>query len=236
MQKPRRPGSEAPNRKPLLTNRKTSIGHSKITTAEIAKATAGKLYRVRDKDWAAVWGENLSHVDAFKLKNKVVASRKSTTARVEDMAVSPPPGYVLPAVTTAVAGLSSDPEIAAVQTAALAAVRQLISTGPDQAYEAYAVEKPKAKNPYRDVTASAPSRPNRNPPRDQTVVPRDGGFVRQVPESGPPEPPQIEVTSQLDDPLEPGDGVTSDYHDLTADIGGGATDADIEHAGRQSGR
>ena len=49
----------------------------------------GKLYRVRDRNTAkakgTVWGENLTHDAAVKLKERVVAMRKSKTARVEEM-------------------------------------------------------------------------------------------------------------------------------------------------------
>jgi hypothetical protein len=75
------------NRKPLLTNRKTSPSHSKVP---IAEATAGKLYRVRDKDWVKVWGYHLTWAQAVELKNRVVAKRLSRTARVEDMAIPMP--------------------------------------------------------------------------------------------------------------------------------------------------
>lgn len=91
-QSPRKPGSQvAPGQKPLFTNGRTASTHSKVP---VDQATAGKLYRVRDKDWAAVWGENLTWTDANQLKNQVVGSRRSTTARVEDMAISPPDWYV----------------------------------------------------------------------------------------------------------------------------------------------
>ncbi len=89
--KPRIPGSQAPpNRKPLFNDGRTASTHSKIP---VDQATDGKLYRVRDKDWTWVWGANLSYADACKLKEQVVTARKSTTARVEDMAVDPPEWY-----------------------------------------------------------------------------------------------------------------------------------------------
>lgn len=47
-------------------------------------------YRVRDKDWATIWGENLTQEEAHKLKERVVGSGKSRTARVEPMSVRPP--------------------------------------------------------------------------------------------------------------------------------------------------
>src|SRR4029077_10666599 len=51
----------------------------------------GLLYRVRDRDWAVLWGENLSWEDAKKLCAKVIGSQKSKTARVEAMDMLPPP-------------------------------------------------------------------------------------------------------------------------------------------------
>jgi len=90
--KPRKPGSQVPpGRRPLFTDGRTATTHSKIP---IAQATSGKLYRVRDKDWVAVWGENLTWIEAVKLKDQVVASGKSRTARVEDMAIPPPAEYL----------------------------------------------------------------------------------------------------------------------------------------------
>jgi endonuclease YncB( thermonuclease family) len=102
------------NKKPLFTNRKTSSGHRKIP---IAQATAGKLYRVRDKDWVEVWGENLTWEAANKLKNQVAAKGLSRTVRVEDMAIPAPAG--IPASPCAADAL------AAAQNA-LAAVRKVL--------------------------------------------------------------------------------------------------------------
>ncbi len=81
----------APGQQPFQSGRPTATTHSKVP---IAEATAGKLYRVRDKDWAELWGENLTHEQATKLKEQVVGSRRSKTARVEDMAVPPPDWWV----------------------------------------------------------------------------------------------------------------------------------------------
>jgi len=87
-QKPRPYNSQvAPNQRPFSSKGKTASTHSKVPLSE---ATAGKLYRVRDKDWAALWGEHLSWDEANRLKNQVVGERRSTTARVEDMEVPPP--------------------------------------------------------------------------------------------------------------------------------------------------
>lgn len=79
---PRKPGSQvAPNEKP-------------IGTPSLTESTAGKLYRVRDRGWDKVWGEGLTYADAMQLKERLVAKKKSRTARVEPMDEVPPPWYV----------------------------------------------------------------------------------------------------------------------------------------------
>jgi hypothetical protein len=60
----------------------------------IDQATAGKLFRVRDRDWERVWAENLSWDEARKLVNTLTGSRKSKTARAEDMAIPAPDWFV----------------------------------------------------------------------------------------------------------------------------------------------
>jgi hypothetical protein len=84
----RRPGSQvAPNEKPYhRPNAQTASTHSRVP---LHVATAGKLYRVRDRaddgGNATLWGELLSHDDALKLKERIVGGRQSKTARVEEM-------------------------------------------------------------------------------------------------------------------------------------------------------
>lgn len=61
----------------------------------------GKRYRVRDKNYGPdepciVWGSDLEHEEAHKLKERVVGSEKSTTARIENMDVPLPPNAVTP--------------------------------------------------------------------------------------------------------------------------------------------
>ena len=91
-QKPRIPGSRhRPIAGRLFTDGVTASTHSKIP---LDQATAGQRYRVRDKDWAMVWDDDLSYDDAVKLRERVVTSRKSTTARVENMDVAPPDWYI----------------------------------------------------------------------------------------------------------------------------------------------
>lgn len=90
---PRIPGSQvAPNQRPFVAGGVTATTHSMVP---IAQATAGKTYRVRCKDWVNVWGEGLSWDDAVKLKERVVTTKQSKTARVQDEAEEAPPDWYL---------------------------------------------------------------------------------------------------------------------------------------------
>lgn len=92
MKSTRKPGSQvAPNERPNFTDGRTATTHSKVP---LDQATAGKRYRVRDRAWANVWGVDLPFGEANLLKEKVITSGKSTTARVEDMDIPPPDWYV----------------------------------------------------------------------------------------------------------------------------------------------
>src|ERR1700690_2365014 len=51
----------------------------------------GATYRVRDKDYAELWGEILTWDEAVALKQHVINSRKSQTARVEAEDIAPAP-------------------------------------------------------------------------------------------------------------------------------------------------
>src|SRR5256885_1122622 len=124
MAKPRKPGSQVPpNLKVHVSDRPTARGHSKIP---IEVATAGRLFRVRDKNWTKVWGDNLSWPEANKLKDQVCAQGKSRTARVEDMAVQPP----TPSMPSVPSG-TVDLVIMTAHEAALAAVRPLMAQPPN---------------------------------------------------------------------------------------------------------
>jgi hypothetical protein len=57
-------------------------------TKSSAALHAGKLYRVRDKDWHNVFGENLKHDKARELLTKVTGSGKSRTARIEEQTIA----------------------------------------------------------------------------------------------------------------------------------------------------
>lgn len=275
MQKPRKPGSQVPpNYKPNHTDRRTSSGHSKVP---LAQATAGKLYRVRDKDWVAVWGEHLTWDEATKLKNSVVANGRSRTARVESMEVERPTevsteqpatrllldhmvtpepetmefagvirrlptGYYPPGEGELVVNGCSvpvptsvkvgdvvqlrriDPALAATRSAALTAVRPI------------AQRAQRTRPVVRDLTASPPARPNPNPPRDQTVLkPSSRGASAPAGLPTPPASP-LQVATMTDGPPLGDDALgDDDLADLVADIGGGPSDADLEHAERLRG-
>lgn len=88
--------------------------------------TEGKLYRVRDKDWGdgdpvRVWGENLAYEDACQLKEKVVGSNKSRTARVEEMSVPAPETAAHASSLVTAPDKAAGPVIESVQRKALAA-------------------------------------------------------------------------------------------------------------------
>ncbi len=68
-------------------------GYHKVDPAQTA-ASSGERYRVRDKDWDTVWGDNLTFDEANKLKEQVIGQRKSRTARVEPCSVEPPDWYI----------------------------------------------------------------------------------------------------------------------------------------------
>jgi len=81
----------APGQKPFQSGRPTATTHS---TEPVHQATEGRTYRVRDKDWVMLWGDGLTYTEALKLKEQVVGSGRSKTARVEDMEIQPPDWWV----------------------------------------------------------------------------------------------------------------------------------------------
>lgn len=82
---------------------------AKLATVPTPPPTKDTRYRVRDRDWVKVWDENLTLDEANKLKEQVVAQRKSKTARVEDMAVPPPDWYVAEHAALTVQPLAQPP-------------------------------------------------------------------------------------------------------------------------------
>lgn len=72
-----------PHQQPKKHVKKPKHAVKKQKTDDRSHPIQGMLYRVRDKDWAELWGEGLPHADAVQLKAKTVGARKSTTARIE---------------------------------------------------------------------------------------------------------------------------------------------------------
>ncbi len=110
-----------------------------------------------------------------------------------------------------------DPVIIAARAQADAAVRHVIQQ----------------RKIYRDVTATPPPKPNLNPPKDPTAS-RNGVYIRlgapAQPVTKPPASP-LKVATALDGEALGDDALTDDdLPDLAGDIGGGASDADLEHA------
>ncbi len=242
---PRKPGSQVPpGRKPLVSDRRTATTHSKIP---IAQATAGKLYRVRDRDWAAVWGQDLSWEAATKLKDQVVASGKTRTARVEDMAIPPPAEYLeyLAQAQAQEAAEDAAEEISwshgdsrgdADGIMERAAVRQhqdpderdVVQTSSDPELARAAAAAISAVRPI--VTASQAASQAAPAYRDKTVT----AARRPVQQPPLPPPSPLKVATELDGDLLPEDALTdADLPDLAGDIGGGPSEDDIALAQRQ---
>lgn len=277
--KPRIPGSQvAPNDRPLFTDGHTASTHSKVP---IAQASAGKLYRVRDKivagDVPVIWGDNLSFDQASKLKEAVVSSGRSKTARYETMDTPlpfqaiqaslghevEPPEPAQPTERIAFDLASSDP----VTVPSRGAIRsipdgtQLVVNGAPMALPAAvaagdivqampldpnAVQVRRAPVPkpapervkYRDTTVRAPI-PRKGPaPRDKTKS-KEPVLVRLgAPETAPAQPLESPLAAAVradGAPLPEHAIGDDDILDIASDLGGGATQADIEHAGRQHG-
>jgi hypothetical protein len=110
-----------------------------------------------------------------------------------------------------------DPLIVAARAAANAAVRHTLQQ----------------RKIYRDVTATPANKPNLNPPKDPTVS-KDGVYIRLGAPAQPvtkPPPSPLKVATMQDGEALGDDALTDDdLPDLASDIGGGASDADLEHA------
>lgn len=275
--KPRIPGSQvAPNDRPLFTDGHTASTHSKIP---IDQATAGKLFRVRDKITedtpVKVWGDDLTWDQAIKLKEHVVTSRRSKTARVESMDVPLPnetspdtgtEGNEASAVSTSGVAFevaSGDPititargAVKSIPPGTMLMVNGTATALPAQVAPGDIVQAmpadpnapaprrqepktvPAARTAYRDTTVRAPVPRKGPPPRDRTIS-KEPVFIRLgAPETAParPLPSPLKVATMTDGDVM-ADGAIGDFDipDLSADIGGGASDADLEHARRKFG-
>lgn len=290
--KPRIPGSQvAPGQRPLFRDADTASTHSKVP---LDQATAGRLYRVRCKDWVTVHGENLTYADANILKDQV-AAKGYRTARVEDMSVPPPEWYEAPdeSVDPDPAPLPDQLELGAAgaletlrepairagaleadaanrrvsdhgaaaraaQLAAMTGSRPVVVALPDapppppppppspkQSRFVAAPVAPKPKPPqsgprkaYRDKTVQPVVRRTEPPPRDRTVSTE---ILKRA--SAPPSAPPVPYISPLkaammQDDLDIPDGLNvvddSDLSDLMVDVGGAASEADVERAKAQA--
>jgi len=139
-------------KKPPPKHHRNVRGVSVNRTTSLEDEVAGKLFRVRDRDWTTVWGEDLSWDDAVKLKESVVGRRKSTTARVESMDIERPQhlgGDVSAAPTRGADQRSpalSAPELRAAYNAGLAAAREAANAAQKRA-DALAASRPPATTP-----------------------------------------------------------------------------------------
>ena len=98
---------------------------------------------------------------------------------------------------------------------------------------------PAARTAYRDTTVRAPVPRKGPPPRDKTIS-KEPVFVRLggAPPAAPARPLEspLKVATRTDGaPIADGAISDLDLPDLSADLGGGASEADIEHARRQHG-
>lgn len=281
MKPPRIPGSQvAPNDRPLFTDGHTASTHSKIP---LEQASAGKLFRVRDKIIdgypVKVWGDSLTWEQATKLKESVVTSGRSKTARVEPMDValpsetSPDPGTedeseevessaprpngvayelvgVEPITVAARGEVRSVPAGTALHVNGIATalpamvahgdIVQAMPIDPNAVPVTRAPAKPvQARTVYRDTTVRAPVPRKGPPPRDKTIS-KEPVFVRLggAPPAAPARPPAspLKVATWTDGAPLPDDAIgDGDLPDLSADLGGGASEDDIAHARRQHG-
>ena len=258
-----------------------------------------ELYRVRDRNYETIWGEDLTLEEAQKLKESVVGQRKSHTARVEPMSV-PVPGHAVemadlgdlelappvaaappPPARRATPAVTipdrvgpdysldvGEVEVAVASPGVVVAVpdgHELVVNGQARAYptqvqagdrviaravdpqiiaaRAKALAAARAAAPatkaapkrYRDVTVKAPVPRTAPAPRDRTV--KAGVHVRlgPAPVSAPaplPSPLKVAVVPE-GRPVKDGEITDAELHDLTPDLGGGASDADLEYAAQQ---
>ncbi len=217
-------------------------------------------YRVRDRNWSAIWGENLSLEAAERLKREVVAKGKSTTARVELMTAAPPAPtdgadgatrfellvgeqeVKIPANGVIVVVLDGHELLVNGVVAQLphaVATGDVVMARPTSAAAARPKRPAKPATTRRvppDVTVRAPVRRSAPAPADRTVV--TGRTIRLgTPDEAPPQrrASPLAVATVLDGaPLGDADLSDDDIPDITIDLGGVETGADIEHATRSS--
>jgi hypothetical protein len=93
------------------------------------------------------------------------------------------------------------------------------------------------RRPYFDVTVKRPAPRTAPAPRDRTLSTQPVTVRLGTPQETPPKPlPAPQKVAELEDgdPL-PDDAITdADLPDLAVDLGGGASNADVDHARRQA--
>lgn len=260
--KQRRPGSQvAPRQKPFVRPGGTAQTHTRVP---LHQATAGKIYRVRDRDTGdgnpKVWGEDLTWDDANKLKEQVVGSRRSKTARVEEM----------PVFEQDLEQDLSDAEDASTSTTTATGIREtlvrLFPGEPDiidffaehvadprclwllgyierQGREPTPFNAPAADPQLevarqRAVAAARPTAQAAQARADRTVT-VGKPFVRaQPPPSDPPKPPPSPLSDELadleDGPAELPEMPAGEVSDLLSEVGGAPQDDDKQRAAQQA--
>lgn len=163
-----------------------------------------------------------------------VASATKTTITADGTITEIPPGHQLlidgqerPVPTRVQRGnvlecRSLAPPVAAARAAAADAVSQVIAA--------------KRRIPL-DVTVRQPPPRTAPPPPDKTVSNRPVTVRLGTPPSAPPKPPAAPqaVAELVDGDALPDDALTdADLPDIAADLGGGASDADVAHARKQA--
>lgn len=261
----RKPGSQvAPGQKPLFRPGATASTHSRIP---LDQATAGKLFRVRDKvdaqGSAIIWGEDLSHAEAQKLKEAVVGSRRSKTARIEEMpvivdstsssSVGLPDGGTIALGDTESRGpapgegdgMGDDAHKWSVAFLAAATARGIRLSREDETFVAEwftrAIHsRPPAAIPTDPVLAEVRQKAlAKVAPIARQAQVRHDTAKRQAVVSAPPTPPPSPLTDDLVDgdaggELPPEDFGAADISDISAEIGGGPSDADKSRAKAQA--
>lgn len=200
-----------PPQKPVKPNRKIPSTQYKARPSD--EENAGRLFRVRCKDWENLWGENLTHADATQLKEQVVTRGRSRTARVEDMTIPPPDWY------TAQGGQSAAP-------LATGNTTQVVLGTTYNLEEARRTALAEAKK----TAATAQQRHAQQAAKDRS----SGAAAKTVARSSAVEPPRPVPAISTDDPTTDAlEGV--DVSDLM-DGSGTASDNDVSRARREADR
>lgn len=223
--KPRPPGSQVspnPAHKPK---------------GKAVESTHGKLYRVRDRDPGdgnfTIWGEDLTHAEAMKLKDTVVAARKSKTARVEEMPETSPDAPVVlnpeavgaPDQTPIVQlpGALVDTMVASGQVTVMPTPTPFNAPSTDPTLEAArqaaikaaapVAKAAQAKHDHKKIVMKDPPKPPPSPLTDELLADMPDG------------PAELPPEQELD---------AGDVQELVAEVGAGPGDEDKTRARQQA--